>query len=178
MNDIYAQRDDRWTVAASAEQPKLKIGTNLAFSIRSRRDGFVYVFYQGTQPDSFYLLFPNQLDGANGIKADQELRLPRKEWSVTALGPTGTDHLMVMVTETSRDFSKLALPAEYVSEAGPFEKIQATAQAVGHIGQIAVLSAAAGRDQCRSAGPKRDLGIARKCSNVFGASLMSVEEIE
>jgi hypothetical protein len=47
---------------------------------------------------------------------------------------------MVMVTETARDFSALALPAEYVSQAGPFEKIQRTPQAVARIGQIATLS--------------------------------------
>ncbi len=37
-------------------------------------------------------------------------------WSVTALGPPGIDHLMVMVTDSPRDFSTLSLPAEYVSQ--------------------------------------------------------------
>ncbi|HEV7614454.1 MAG TPA: caspase family protein [Steroidobacteraceae bacterium] len=178
LNDIYNQRDDRWEVQAKLSQPALKIGTHLAMSVRSQRDGFVYMFYQGTEPGSFYLLFPNQLDSNNAIAANQELQLPRPDWNVTALGPHGTDHLMVMVTATARDFSTLALPAEYVSASGPFEKIRPTTQAAAHIGQIATLSAAAGKAACRSAADKRDLGVARECSNVFGASLVSVEEVD
>jgi hypothetical protein len=144
----------------------------------SQRDGFVYLFFQGTQPGSFYLLFPNQLDSNNAIAANQELQLPRQDWNVTALGPRGTDHLLVMVTETARDFSVLALPADYVSQAGPFEKIQNSAAAVQHISQIATLSAAASKDACKSIGARRDLGVARQCSNAFGASMLSVEEID
>lgn len=178
LNDIFSQRDDRWEVQASVAQPTLKIGTNLALSVRSQRDGFVYLFYQGTQPGSFYLLFPNQLDSNNAIAANQELQLPRPDWNVTALGPRGTDHMMVMVTATARDFSALALPAEYVSQAGPFEKIQTTVAAAQHISQIATLSAAAGKDACKGVGGTRDLGVAKQCSNVFGASLVSVVETD
>jgi hypothetical protein len=178
LNDIYSQRDDRWQVQASFGQAALKIGTNLAMSIRSQRDGFVYMFYQGTQPGSFYLLFPNQLDSNNAIAANQDLQLPRQDWNVTALGPRGIDHIMVMVAATPRDFSALALPAEYVSAAGPFEKIRPTVQAGAHISQIATLSAAAGTAACQHTGDKRDLGVSRQCSNVFGASLVSIEEID
>jgi hypothetical protein len=178
LNDIYNQRDDRWQVQASLGQPTLKIGTNLGLTIRSQHDGFVYLFYQGTQPDSFYLLFPNQLDSNNAISANQDLVVPRPDWTVTALGPRGTDHLMVMVTATPRDFSALALPAEYVSQAGPFQKIKPNGQAVARISQIATLSASAGKDACRNADAKRDLGVAGRCSNVFGASLVSVEETD
>jgi hypothetical protein len=178
LNDIYNQRDDRWQVQASFDQPTLKIGTNLGMSIRSQRDGFVYMFYQGTAPGSFYLLFPNQLDSKNAITANEELKLPRQDWNVTALGPRGTDHVMVMITATPRDFSAMALPAEYVSAAGPFEKIRPTVQAAAHISQLATLSAAAGKAACQDADEKRDLGVARQCSNVFGASLVSVEETD
>jgi Caspase domain/Domain of unknown function (DUF4384) len=177
LNDIYNQRDDRWQVEAKLDHPTLKIGSNLNVSVRSPRNGFLYLFYQGSQPDSFYLLFPNQLDSANAISANQELTLPRSDWSVTALGPRGTDHLLVMVTETARDFSALALPAEYVSQAGPFEKIQRTPQAVARIGQIATLSAATSKPACQNSA-SRDLGVARQCSNVFGASMVSVEETD
>ena len=177
LNDIYGQRDDRWEVQATA-QPTLKIGANLAVSVRSQRDGFVYLFYQGTQPGSFFLLFPNQLDAGNAIVANQALALPRQDWNVTALGPRGVDHLLVMVTATPRDFSALALPAEYVSQAGPFAKFQTTAAAANRVSQIAILSASAGKDACKNTGANRDLGVARLCSNVFGASLLSVQETD
>jgi hypothetical protein len=178
LNDIYGQRDDRWQVQTTLASSTLKIGSNLTMSIRSQRDGFVYLFYRGTQPDSFYLLFPNSLDTANTIKANQDLELPRQDWSVTALGPKGTDHLMVMVSDTPRDFSALVLPADYVSKSGPFEKFQPTAQAIARIGQIATLSAAVARKECHSGEAGRDLGVARRCSNVFGASLVTVQETD
>jgi hypothetical protein len=178
MNDIYGQRDDRWQVAAQLKSSTLKIGANLSIAVRSQRDGYVYLFYRGTQPDSFYLLFPNQLDSANDIKAGQEMQLPRQDWSVKALGPRGTDHLLVMVTDAPRDFSALALPANYVSQTGPFEKIHPTAQAVARIGQIATLSAAFNQPECQSNSRRRDLAVARRCSNVFGATLVSVEETD
>jgi hypothetical protein len=40
------------------------------------------------------------------------------------------------------------------------------------------LSAAAGKAACRDAAAKRDLGVSRQCSNVFGAALVSVEETD
>jgi hypothetical protein len=178
LNDIFNQRDDRWQVDATLASPSLKIGSNLSMSVRSAREGFVYLFYRGTQPDSLYLLFPNSLDSSNSIKANQSLKLPRQDWSVTALGPKGTDYLMVMVTDTPRDFSALGLPAEYVSPAGPFEKIRPSAQAVARIGQAATLSAAVAKKECQSTEAKRDLGVARHCSNVFGATMVSLQETE
>ncbi|HEV7358920.1 MAG TPA: caspase family protein [Steroidobacteraceae bacterium] len=178
LNDIFNQRDDRWQVDATLASPSLKIGSNLSMSVHSAREGFVYLFYRGSQPDSLYLLFPNSLDSSNAIKANQSLKLPRQDWSVTALGPKGTDYLMVMVTDTPRDFSALALPAEYVSQAGAFEKIRPTAQAVARIGQAATLSAAVAKKECQSADAKRDLGVARHCSNVFGATLVSLQETD
>jgi hypothetical protein len=176
LNDIYQQRDDRWQVQVNLDQPNIKIGANLTLSVRSNRDGFVYLFYRGSQPDSFYLLFPNKLDSNNPISANEELHLPRPDWTVTALGPQGTDHILVMVSETARDFSSLSLPAEYVSAAGPFDKIQPTAAAAARIGQIATLSAAVNHPECSGSGATRDLGVAHRCSSVFGASLVSVEE--
>ena len=178
LNDIYGQRDDRWNVSAITGQPKLKIGTNLALTLRSDRDGFVYLFYQGTQPGSFYLLFPNELDANNSITAGQELQLPRPDWSVTALGPRGADHLLVMVSAARRDFSAASLPAAYVSQSGPFQQFQATLPAAQRINQFAGLSAASGTDACKNLRVDRDLGVARQCSNAYGASMVSIEEID
>jgi hypothetical protein len=87
-----------------------------------------------------------------------------------------------MVTETARDFSSLALPRQYVSAAGPFNKFQPTAPAAARVGEIATVSAAAQTADCAQRDlqgeRERDLAVARRCSSVFGASLLSVEEIE
>lgn len=178
LNDIYRQRDDRWQVDVNVDQPTLRIGSHLTMSIRSQRSGYAYVFFLGSKPNSFYLLFPNELDARNQISADAALHLPGSDWSVTALGPKGTDHLLVMVTQTPRDFSKLALPAEYISQAGPFERFQPNSRSVALITRIATVSAAATDSACGNAKSDRDFGVARSCSSAFGASQVSVEETE
>jgi hypothetical protein len=177
LNDIYQQRDDRWNVSVALAKPVLKIGTDLLdFSVTSQRDGFVYVFYRGSQPDAFYLLFPNKMDAQNVIKANETLRIPRATWTVNALGPQGTDHILVMVSATPRDFGDYALPAQYVSNAGPFGKIRPTLPAMARINRIATLSSALKQPECQGS-KNRDLGIARSCSSVFGAALINVDEV-
>jgi hypothetical protein len=174
LNDLYAQRDDRWAVTVTPSQPSLKINADtLDLSITSARDGYVYIFYLGTGPDSFYLLFPNQLDGQNRISAGETLKLPAPSWAVEALGPPGKDHVLVIVTETPRDLGHYALPAEYVSLSGPFGKIGTTARAAGQLTQVATLSGSWKKPKCR------DLGIRAKnneCSNTFGAAMTDIEE--
>lgn len=176
LNDIYSQRDDRWGVSVGLSKPVLKIGSDLLeFSITSQRDGYVYVFYRGSQADSFYLLFPNKMDDQNRIKANEALKLPRATWTVNALGPPGTDRILVMVSETPRDFGNYSLPAEYVSQAGPFGRIRPSLPSLARVNQAATLSSSLKTPVCQDA-KERDLGIARACSNTFGAALVSVEE--
>ncbi len=176
LQDIYSQRDDRWGVEATLSKPTLKIGEDfLDLTVTSQRDGYLYIFYMGTQPNSFYLLFPNQLDAQNAIRAGDAVRLPRPTWTVNALGPQGTDHILVMVTETKRNLGDYSLPADYVSRSGPFGKIGATLQAVARINAVATLSAAFKDPECQSSA-NRDFGVARRCSNTFGATLISVNE--
>jgi hypothetical protein len=176
LHDIYNQRDDRWGVAAAVSKPVMKIRQDfLDLTITSQRDGFIYIFYMGSRPDSFYLLFPNQLDEQNAIKANEAVMLPRRAWTVNALGPAGTDHLLVMVAGTPRDLGDYSLPVDYVSRSGPFGKIAATAQAVARINQIATLSTAFKNPECQRSAD-RDLAVAKRCSNAFGAALVSVDE--
>jgi len=176
LNDLYAQRDDRWGVSASLSKPVLKIGADvLDLAVTSQRDGFLYVFYLGSQPGSFYLLFPNQLDDDNAIRANEPLQLPRPSWTVNALGPAGTDHILVMVSETARELGDYSLPTPYVSLSGPFGRIAPSAQAVAHLNEIARLSVNFRSAECRSTAG-RDRAVASRCSNSYGAALLSVEE--
>lgn len=179
LEGLHAQRDDRWAVQVQVPRTRLKIGADtLDFSVQSARDGHVYVFYKGTKPDSLYLLFPNPLDKDNRIRAGETMRLPRPDWTVSPLGPPGTDHLLVMVTESPRDFSAFALPPQYVSAAGPFTRVALSAAALSAVSQQALFSGAVGAIEC-GAPPKtglRDLGVARRCSPVFGSAMFTVEE--
>jgi hypothetical protein len=104
---------------------------------------------------------------------------PLSTFGFAHLGPcsrTGSSTVAGSVTATVRDFSTLALPAEYVSESGPFEKFQPNTSAAAQISQIATLSAAAIKGECGRIDIKRDLGVARRCSNLLGARLVSVDE--
>jgi Caspase domain/Domain of unknown function (DUF4384) len=175
LHDLFAKRDDRWAVTVTPSSSSLKIGSDtLDLKISSNRDGYVYIFYLGTGPDSFYLLFPNQLDTQNRISAGETLGLPAPSWTVSALGPSGTDHVLVMVTETPRDLGNYALPREYVSLSGPFGKIGSTAKAAGQLNEVATLSSGFKTPKCR------DLGIRARseCSNAFGAALIDIKERE
>jgi hypothetical protein len=49
---------------------------------------------------------------------------------------------------------------------------------VASISQAATLSSALKQTECTSTATKRDLGVAKRCSNVFGASVLSVEETD
>ncbi|QGW80577.1 serine/threonine-protein kinase [Variovorax paradoxus] len=91
-------------VAAAPKKPEVAIGKDrLAFEVRSKRDGFVYVFLLSSGGEMF-LLFPNLLDKHNKITAGSPLSLPRASWPMDAGGPAGTNQFAVLVSEHERDF--------------------------------------------------------------------------
>ena len=69
-----------------------------------------------------HLLFPNQLDRDNLIAPGVSLRLPRSSWQITAGGPVGRNHLLVLVTDAPRNFAHAGL-----KPAGPFSSADALA---------------------------------------------------
>ncbi|SEK16658.1 MULTISPECIES: serine/threonine-protein kinase [unclassified Variovorax] len=92
-------------VTAAPKKPEVAIGKDrLAFEVRSKREGFVYVFLLSSGGEMF-LLFPNLLDKYNKITAGGALSLPRASWPMDAGGPAGTDQFAVLVSEHERDFS-------------------------------------------------------------------------
>lgn len=108
LQDILAQRNPRRKVQVKADKTSLKIGQDaLSLNVTSSHDGYVYLVLLGSDKRSFYLLFPNGLDKENRVRAGQSLKIPRKNWQVTASGPAGTDHLLVMVTDSPRKLDQL-----------------------------------------------------------------------
>jgi len=92
-------------VTAAPKKQEVAIGKDrLAFEVRSKREGFVYVFLLSSGGEMF-LLFPNLLDKYNKINAGGTLSLPRASWPMDAGGPAGTDQFAVLVSEHERDFS-------------------------------------------------------------------------
>ena len=119
LKDIVQQANPRRQVKVSLSKPALRIGKDsLDITVSSKHAGYVYLVMLGSDAKSFYILFPNGLDGNNAIEANKPLRLPRPDWQVQAAGPAGTDQLLVMVSDVPRKLDGLEIAAP--STAAPF----------------------------------------------------------
>lgn len=110
MRDIEQQGNPKRVVNVALSKAALKIGKDsLELNVKSSHGGYVYLVMLGSDAKSFYVLFPNDLDGDNRIRAGQTLRLPKPAWQIKAAGPAGTDQLLVMVSDSPRKLDSLTL---------------------------------------------------------------------
>ncbi|MBE7416218.1 MAG: DUF4384 domain-containing protein [Ideonella sp.] len=164
LDDIVAHSDPNVQVTVEADPRVLVIGRDaLRFRVRSNIAGHVYVFSGGTDKRSFHLLFPNRIDGSNRIAADAELMLPRKSWQISAEGPAGTNHLVVLVSPHLRNLSRAGL--------------RQTGEPIPEFD----LALAERLWRQRGAGASPFVGTAecvpRGCVDRFGAALLAVQEV-
>lgn len=104
LQSLAAGAAPGFDVTAAPKKAEVSIGKDkLAFEVRSKREGFVYVFLLSSGGEMF-LLFPNLLDKYNKITAGSPLSLPRASWPMDAGGPAGTNQFAVLVSEHERDF--------------------------------------------------------------------------
>ncbi len=158
LRDVEQQKNPRRKVDVQLSKSSLQIGKDaLDLTIKSSHDGYVYLVLLGSDAQSFYVLFPNGLDKANRIKANQALRLPKPDWQVKAAGPAGTDQLLVIVSDTPRQMDNLTL-AEPTS-AAPFTYSLNNLQ--GRSALIRYLTGANNNARSES----------------FGAKLLSIQEV-
>jgi hypothetical protein len=138
-------------VDARPARSALRIGQDaLKFTVRSDRDGFLYVLLHGAD-GTLTLLFPNQKVAANRIRSQQALTLPGADWALDTSEPPGPEHFLVLVSARPRDFSHLSPRTE-----GWFQQF----------GSGADLAGLAGRPRCDGAEP---------CADEFGATAFKVE---
>jgi len=110
--DIKQQSNPKRQVQVSMNKPAMKIGKDgLDITVKSNHDGYLYLVLLGSDAKSFYILFPNGLDGDNKIEAGKPIRIPKENWAVKAAGPAGTDRLLALVTDTPRKLDGLRLEA-------------------------------------------------------------------
>ncbi len=172
LADILAQSDPRRRVTVTAPSHKLKIGKDaLDLSIQSSHAGYVYIVLLGTDNKSYYMLFPNDRDGANFINAGDSLKLPRPNWRITAQGPAGVDRMLVVVTATPRDLTQLGN-----DKAGPFVHNLTDAGGRARLQWLLGTSAGLSRAECQP-GAARDPAAAERCSDAFGAVLTEFHEL-
>ena len=117
LKDIEQQRNPRRVVDVKLSKPVMKIGKDsLDLSINSSHDGYIYMILLGSDAKSFYVLYPNGLDKNNVIKAGQTVRIPRPDWEVKAVGPVGTNNLLVLVSDRPRKLNTLTMAEPTAAE--------------------------------------------------------------
>ena len=117
LKDIEQQRNPRRVVDVKLSKPVMKIGKDsLDLSIKSSHDGYIYMILLGSDAKSFYVLYPNGLDKNNVIKAGQTVSIPRPDWEVKAVGPVGTNNLLVMVSDRPRKLNTLTMAEPTAAE--------------------------------------------------------------
>ena len=175
LQDIYANRDDRRLVELKPIKKKLKINQDsFEFTLKSSHDGYVYLLMVGSDGTSFDLLFPNQLDKKNEIRAGETLKLPHATWELAAGGPPGKDTLLAIIAESPRDFSHIGM-----QPSGPFSAIDTQAAPGGARDIQIATSSSSNANTGECVVPKeRNLTIQKHCSNAYGAALISVEEAD
>lgn len=174
LRDIYNNRDDRRVVTLSADNKRLRIGRDsVGFDLTSSEAGYVYLLMVGSDGKTFDLLFPNKLDQNNYIDANQTIHLPRSSWAIQAQGPLGTDHLLAVVADSARDFSKLG-----AEPSGPFSVVNANPAVAKDIQLVTLNSPSAASEECNDNAPRtRNLVLVKKCSNAYGAALLTLDEV-
>ena len=171
LRQMLDQRDAKRSIKLTLVKDKLKIGQdNLDFAIQSDRAGYVYVALAGSDNQSLYMLFPNDLDQNNRIEAGQPMLLPRQNWRVKAAGPVGNDSLLVMVADAPRDLAPLA-----ANKAGPFVASLNDAQGRAQLGSLLTSSNSVNSPACVSAGSRTNSPL---CSDAYGASMAAIEEMK
>ncbi|GAA4346950.1 hypothetical protein GCM10023165_31750 [Variovorax defluvii] len=149
-------------VSASPRKAEVTVGKDkLGFEVRSKREGFVYVYLLSSGGEMF-LLFPNLLDKYNKIAAGASLALPRASWPMDAGGPPGVNQFAVLVSEHERDFSSSGIQSEGVFPQFPLPVLAALEAARGS-GPAPLL----GKPVCPSGTP---------CKESYGTAFFKITE--
>jgi hypothetical protein len=171
LRQMFEQRDAKRRVQVTLSRDRLKIGQDaFDFAVQSDRTGYVYVALAGSDNKSVYMLFPNDLDKDNKIEAGQQLLLPRPSWRVKAGGPVGLDNLLIMVADAPRDLAALD-----GIKAGPFVTSLNDAQGRAQLGALLTTASAGASQNCAGTASRKKDAL---CSDAYGASMVSVEEIK
>ena len=170
--EMFQQRDATRVLSVEANQKILKIDKDpLELTIKSPTDGYLYVALAGSDQESLYLLFPNQIDANNQIKANVPVKLPRRSWRIVAGGPKGTDTVLVIVTDSPRDLSQLD-----GEDAGPFVMPLQTREGRSQLQALIGASGNADQQVCQTGGKTRNLEVQIVCSDAYAAKLIEFEE--
>jgi hypothetical protein len=135
----------------------------LRFSVRASHAGYLYVQMVGTNRNEFTLIFPNAIDKDNHVEAGQTITLPRRKWKMGVVGPPGLDQFVAIVSDSPRQFRGAGLEDGELFSTFPIDR--ASKLQHSYTGPTPLF---AGLPDC--ADPQA-------CSETYGASMFSIEEI-
>ena len=162
---VLAAASPDYGLSISGLKNPLQVGRDsLSLALDSRRDGWLYLLLWDRANGQVGLLLPNAVDPVQQIKAGQRLRLPRPGWQYQADLPAGDWKILLLVSESPRDFPDLALNRDGIMLAATRERIE-QALARSSFGNLAL----AGRPDCPSGAP---------CPASYGALHLNLREIE
>ena len=172
LHQIHEQRDASRVLHATASPQVMRINQDqLRMSVTSPREGYLYIALAGSDGKSLYLLYPNTLDTHNKVKANQKIDLPTSRWRITAGGPAGVDTMLVMVTDSPRDLSRLQ-----GDKVGPFLKTLMSTDGKSQLQWLLSTSENSDDKSCQVGGNLRNLKVSAACSDAFASSLLTVQE--
>jgi hypothetical protein len=172
LSDVDRQRDPTRSVSITMRKPVLRVGRDvLNFSVASSHDGYLYLIMLGSDNKSLYLLFPNDLDQDNLIKAGTALQLPRKKWEILAQGPSGVDKMLAVVVESPRDLKTLGS-----KKAGPFLTMLTDVDGQANLQWLLGTSTSPASNSCRDRPQTAKTDIEQKCGDTFGSTLIDIVE--
>jgi hypothetical protein len=161
---IAAGQAPDFHVDATFVKPRFRIGKdNIAFTVKSEKDGYLYVLQHGTD-DAIIQVFPNQIAKNNRIRAGQSLTLPPEgsEWVLQAGGPAGTDTMIAIVSANPRDYASTGM--KYSDRF-----LQTTRAAAAEVARREPSGKPffLGKPECRE-----------PCDDIYGARVVTAEEVK
>jgi hypothetical protein len=107
LNDLYQSRNPQWSVELKPGKERVNFRNKeiVELGVTSKKDGYLYLVMVGSSNKEGYILFPNEHDPDNQVRAGQSVTLPKlpasgKKWKIVPGGPAGTDHILALVSET------------------------------------------------------------------------------
>ena len=126
LRDVLQAADARWDIRATATATSLQVGKDaFGVSVTSGRSGYLYIVYVGSDKREFRKLYPTAAAEQNFVRAGEPFDVP-KRWHSD--GPSGTDHLLVLVASQPRDLDavfgqQLAAAATYNASSGLHDSV-------------------------------------------------------
>ncbi|MDD2728815.1 serine/threonine-protein kinase [Malikia sp.] len=152
-------------LTVSGVKNPLRVGRDsLGLELNSARGGWLYLLLWDKANGQISLIFPNEVDREHRLEAGQALRLPRPRWHYEADAPAGEWELLLLASESRRDFSALGLTPDGVMLSASAVKVEQTL-ADSDLGRPAL----AGVPDCA---PASD------CKVDYGAMALTLREIE